>query len=59
MKVTIDIPDTTLAVFVSMMWDGFEVYKMGTYVLDTDEIRSGKTIKLPRKEVEERKEQCE
>jgi len=57
MKVTIDIPDTTMAVFVSVMWDGFAVYKMGTYALDTDEIRSGKTIKLPRKEVEERKEQ--
>jgi len=48
MKVTIDIPDTTMAVFVSMIWDGFAVYKMGTYVLDTDDIRSGKSIKLPR-----------
>ena len=52
MKVTIDIPDTTMAVFVSVMWDGFAVYKMGTYALDTDDIRSGKVIKLPRDRVE-------
>ena len=55
MKVTIDIPDTTMAVFVSVMWDGFAVYKMGTYALDTDEIRSGKEIKLPREETNERR----
>lgn len=48
MKITIDIPDTTLSVFVSMIWDEFTVYKMGTSALDTDDLKDGNEIKLPR-----------
>lgn len=31
MKITIDIPDTTLAVFVSMLWDENWSYKMDDF----------------------------
>ena len=48
MKVTIDIPDTTMAVFVSMIWEDGRAYNMSTSSLDTDDLRSGKAIKLPR-----------
>ena len=53
MKVTIDIPDTTMAVFVSMIWNGGHDYKMGTSSVDTDDLRSGKVIKLPRENKDE------
>lgn len=48
MKVTIDIPDTTLAVFVSMLWSENWHYKMTVSSLDTDDLKDGNEIKLPR-----------
>lgn len=53
MKVTLEIPDTTMAVFVSMIWNDGHDYKMSTSSLDTDDLRSGKEIKLPREETNE------
>lgn len=53
MKITIDIPDTTLAVFVSMLWDDNWHYKMVVSSLETDDLYDGNEIKLPREETNE------
>lgn len=50
MKITIDIPDTTLAVFVSMLWDENWHYKMGVSSLDVNDLYDGNEIKLPREQ---------
>jgi len=48
MKVTLEIPDTTMAVFVSMLWDEDLHYKMVVSSLETDDLYEGNEIKLPR-----------
>ena len=52
MKITFEIPDKTLSVFLNFVFDDKDGLKMSTISASTDEIESGNTIKWKREEAQ-------
>lgn len=48
MKITLDIPDGILCGFFNGVRHTFGGLQMVSYALDSDDVRDGNTIKLPR-----------
>ena len=52
MKITLDIPDTVICAFFSGVRYGNTGMEMFSYQLDSDDLKDGKTTKLPREDVD-------
>lgn len=50
MKITLDIPDGILCGFFNGVRHTFSGLQMVSYALDSDDVRDGNTIKLPREQ---------
>ncbi|MDY4231398.1 MAG: hypothetical protein SOX74_04860 [Candidatus Faecousia sp.] len=50
MKITLDIPDGILCGFFNGVRRTFGGLQMVSYALDSDDVRDGNTIKLPREQ---------
>lgn len=50
MKITLDIPDGIICCFFNGVQRTFGGLQMVSYALDSDDVRDGNTIKLPREQ---------
>lgn len=50
MKITLDIPDGIICCFFNGVRSTFDGLQMVSYALDSDDMRDGNTIKLPREQ---------
>ena len=53
MKITLELPNEMVCAFVGfVVYEGYK-YSMGVSSLDSDDLKDGNVIKLPRKQEEE------
>ena len=53
MKITLDIPDTSLCAAISLVYVNKTATMITTHTADTEELRSGEVIIMPQKNKEE------